>query len=257
MMARRTAAPFNLADRVSLVTGAGRGIGRATARVLAGAGSDLVLVGRGEATLREVEEEVHAAGRTALVVVEDVVELDAPARAVRAALDHFGRLDILVNNAGIHNAGSIEAVDDSTWEAVLAVNLGAAYRLCREVFGPMRERGWGRVINIASITAQTGGVSGSVAYSAAKGGMLALTRTLARDGAPHGITVNAVAPGQIDTGMSRAMDPEALRRVEASIPLGRLGTPEDVAYAVLFLASNEAGHITGTTLDVNGGLLKR
>ena len=249
--------PFNLTNRVSMVTGASRGIGRATACVLAGAGSDLVLIGRDEAALREVDEAVRAAGRTALVVVADVADNDAPARAVRAALEHFGRLDILVNNAGIHSAATIEAVDDSTWEAVLAVNLSSAYRFCRESFGPMRERGCGRIINIASITAQTGGVSGSVAYSAAKGGMLALTRTLARDGAKYGITANAVAPGQIDTGMSRAMDPEALRRVEAAIPLGRLGTPEEIAYAVLFLASDEAGYITGTTLDVNGGILKR
>lgn len=256
-MAQEPARPFNLTNRVSMVTGAGRGIGRATARVLAGAGSDLVLVGRGEAALREADEEVRAIGRIALVVVADVGDPDVAARSVRAALERFGRLDILVNNAGIHSAGHIEVIDDSTWETVLAVNLDSAYRFCRAAFGPMRERGWGRMINIASITAQTGGVSGSVAYSAAKGGMLALTRTLARDGAPHRITVNAVSPGQIDTGMSRAMDPEALRRVEAAIPLGRLGTPEEVAYAVLFLASEEAGFITGTTLDVNGGMLKR
>jgi 3-oxoacyl-[acyl-carrier protein] reductase len=249
--------PFDLTDRVSLVTGASRGIGQAAARILAEAGSDLILVGRDEPALNLVGNEVHSAGRTALIIVADVAERDTPAHAVQAAISRFGRLDILVNNAGILNASPIEGVDDETWDAVMAVNLTAAYRLCREAFAPMRERRWGRVINIASITAQTGGVSGSVAYSAAKGGMLALTRTLARDGAPYGITANAVAPGQIDTGMSRAMDPEALHRVEAAIPLGRLGMPEDIAYAVLFLASNEAGFITGTTLDVNGGMLKR
>jgi 3-oxoacyl-[acyl-carrier protein] reductase len=249
--------PFDLTDRVSLVTGASRGIGRAVARILAEAGSDLVLVGRDEPALNLVGDEVQAAGRTAIVVVADIAARETPVRAVQAALERFGRLDVLVNNAGILNASPIEGVDDQTWDEVMAVNLTAAYRLCREAFAPMRERRWGRVINIASITAQTGGVSGSVAYSAAKGGMLALTRTLARDGAPYGITANAVAPGQIDTGMSRAMDVEALRRVEAAIPLGRLGTPEDIAYAVLFLASNEAGFITGATLDVNGGMLKR
>jgi 3-oxoacyl-[acyl-carrier protein] reductase len=240
-----------------MVTGASRGIGRATAQVLAAAGSDVVLIGRDQAALNIVGEEVQALGRTAVVVAVDVAERDAAVRAVRVALERFGRLDILVNNAGIHNVGPIEGIDDEAWEAMIAVNLTAAFRLCREAFGPMRNHGWGRVINIASITAQTGGVSGSVAYSAAKGGMLAMTRTLARDGAPHGITANAIAPGQIDTGMTRAMDPEALRRVEAAIPLGRLGTAEDIAYAALFLASNEAGFITGATLDVNGGLLKR
>ena len=249
--------PFDLTNRVTIVTGASRGIGRATARILADAGSNLVLIGRDEAALRDVSYEVHTAGRAAVVVAADVAERETPTRAVHAALERFGRLDILVNNAGIHSAGPIEGVDDGTWEAVIAVNLTSAYRLCREVFGPMRERGWGRVINVASITAQTGGVSGSVAYSAAKGGMLALTRTLARDGAPYGITANAIAPGQIDTGMSRAMDAEALRRVEAAIPLGRLGAPDDIAYAALFLASEEAGFITGMTLDVNGGMSKR
>jgi 3-oxoacyl-[acyl-carrier protein] reductase len=249
--------PFDLTDRVSLVTGASRGIGRATAHVLAEAGSDLVLVGRDEAALHLVGDEIQAAGRVAVIVAADVAERDTPPRVVQVALERFGRLDILVNNAGVHGASPIEGVDDETWETVTAVNLTAAFRLCREAFAPMRERRWGRVINVASITAQTGGVSGSVAYSAAKGGMLALTRTLARDGAPYGITANAVAPGQIDTGMSRAMDAEALRRVEAAIPLGRLGTPEEIAYAVLFLASGEAGFITGATLDVNGGMLKR
>jgi 3-oxoacyl-[acyl-carrier protein] reductase len=121
----------------------------------------------------------------------------------------------------------------------------------------MCERRWGRIVNIASISAQTGGVSASVAYSAAKGGLLALTRTLARDLAPYGVTVNAVAPGQIDTGMSAVMAPADLRAVVGLIPLGRLGRPAEIAWAVRFLASEEAGYITGATLDVNGGILKR
>ncbi|HVA91188.1 MAG TPA: SDR family NAD(P)-dependent oxidoreductase [Chloroflexota bacterium] len=249
--------PFDLSDRVSLVTGASRGTGAAAARILADAGSDLVLLGRDEAALNTVAEVVKSLGRVALIIVDDIARPDASGKAVRAALERYGRLDIVVNNAGINHTGSIEQVDDPAWHGVISTNLTAAYRLCREGFGPMRERGWGRVINIASITAQTGGVSGSVAYSAAKGGLLAMTRTLARDGAPHGITANAVAPGQIDTGMGRALGAEALRRVETAIPLGRLGTPEEVAYAILFLASEEASYITGATLDVNGGLLKR
>jgi len=249
--------PFDLTGRVSLVTGASRGIGAATARVLAAAGSDLVLLGRDEAALGAVSDAVHGLGRSALTFAADIAQPDAPGKAVQAALDRFGRLDILVNNAGVNHAGSIEQVDEDTWQGILATNLSAAYRVCRAAVGPMRERGWGRMINIASITAQTGGVSGSVAYSAAKGGLLAMTRTLARDGAPHGITANAVAPGQIDTGMGRAIGTEARQRLEATIPLGRLGTPDEVAYAILFLASEEASYITGTTLDVNGGLLKR
>jgi 3-oxoacyl-[acyl-carrier protein] reductase len=249
--------PFDFSGRVSLVTGASRGIGAATAKVLAAAGSDLVLLGRDQAALGVVSDVVRGLGRSALTIVADIAQPDAPSETVRAALAHFGRLDILVNNAGVNHAGSIEQVDEDAWQGILATNLSAAYRLCREGFGPMRERGWGRIINIASISAQTGGVSGSLAYSAAKGGLLAMTRTLARDGAPYGITANGVAPGQIDTGMGRAIGAEALRRLEATIPLGRLGAPEEVAYAILFLASEEASYITGATLDVNGGLLKR
>jgi 3-oxoacyl-[acyl-carrier protein] reductase len=249
--------PFRLDDRVALVTGASRGIGKATAFALAAAGCHVVLVGRDAAALQAVQERVIGAGRQALCSVSDIAQPAESARLICLALERFGRLDILVNNAAINSTGSIDVIDEQTWQSTIATNLSAAYRLCRAALEPMRERHWGRVINIASITAQTGGVSGSVAYSASKGGLLALTRTLARDVAPHAITVNAVAPGQIDTGMGRAIGPDAVRRLEAAIPLGRLGTPEDVAYAVLFLASEEAGYITGTTLDVNGGLLKR
>jgi NAD(P)-dependent dehydrogenase (short-subunit alcohol dehydrogenase family) len=249
--------PFLLNGRVALVTGAGRGIGRATARIMAEAGCDVVLVGRDATALTDAAGEVAAAGRAALVAPGDVRAGALPARVIADTLARFGRLDILVNNAGALSAGPIEEIEDDIWQEMLATNLSAAYRFCRAAFGPMRLQGWGRMINIASITAQTGGVSGSVAYSAAKGGLLALTRTLARDGAAHGITANAVAPGQIDTGMSRTLTPEALRARTAIIPLGRLGTPEEIGYAVLFLASEEAAYITGATLDVNGGILKR
>jgi 3-oxoacyl-[acyl-carrier protein] reductase len=249
--------PFLLNGRVALVTGASRGIGRATALILAVAGCDLVLVGRDAGALDAVAGDVAAAGRSALVAPGDVRADELPARVIADTLARFGRLDVLVNNAGTLSSGSIDGIDEDTWQEMLATNLSAAYRFCRAAFGPMCERRWGRIVNIASITAQTGGVSGSVAYSAAKGGLLALTRTLARDGAAHGITVNAVAPGQIDTGMSRSLAPEALRAIMASIPVGRLGTPEEIGYAVLFLASEEAAFITGATLDVNGGILKR
>jgi 3-oxoacyl-[acyl-carrier protein] reductase len=204
-----------------------------------------------------VAGEVADAGRAAVVAPGDVRASELAARVIADTLARFGRLDILVNNAGALSSGAIEEIEEDTWQEMLATNLSAAYRFCRAAFGPMRQQAWGRMINIASITAQTGGVSGSVAYSAAKGGLLALTRTLARDGAPHGITANAVAPGQIDTGMSRSLAPEALRARTANIPLGRLGTPEEIGYAVLFLASEEAAYVTGATLDVNGGILKR
>jgi NAD(P)-dependent dehydrogenase (short-subunit alcohol dehydrogenase family) len=187
----------------------------------------------------------------------DVSAPDAIPEILGATMQRFGHLDILVNNAAAPSAGHIDAIDEDEWQRTLATNLTAVYRLCRAAFGPMRARNWGRIVNIASITAQTGGVTGSVAYSASKGGLMALTRTLARDGAPFGITANAIAPGQIDTAMGRWRDTKALEALIATIPLGRLGTPEEIGYAVLFLASAEAAYITGITLDVNGGLLKR
>jgi 3-oxoacyl-[acyl-carrier protein] reductase len=169
----------------------------------------------------------------------------------------LGPVDVLVNNAGVLSRGPVWEVDLATWEQGLRTNLTGPYLLCQALAPAMCERRWGRIVNIASITAQTGGVSGSVAYSASKGGLLAFTRTLARDLAPFGVTVNAVAPGQIDTGMSDSLPPEQLRAVVALVPLGRLGSPAEIAATVRFLASEEAGYITGATLDVNGGILKR
>jgi 3-oxoacyl-[acyl-carrier protein] reductase len=249
--------PFELAGRVALVTGATRGIGRATALILASAGCDLALVGRDATALGQVAGEVDVLGRSALTLSRDISLPDAVTEIITATMQRFGHLDILVNNAAAPSAGHIDAIDDDEWQRTLATNLTAVYRFCRAAFEPMRARNWGRIINIASITAQTGGVTGSVAYSASKGGVLALTRTLARDGAPFGITANAIAPGQIDTDMGRWRDSKALEALIATIPMGRLGSPEEIGYAVLFLASNEAAYITGVTLDVNGGLLKR
>jgi NAD(P)-dependent dehydrogenase (short-subunit alcohol dehydrogenase family) len=176
---------------------------------------------------------------------------------VSAAMTELGRLDILVNNAGVSLAGRIEDVKEEDWDRILDVNLKGAY-LCSQAAAPaMQQQRWGRIINIASISGQTGGVSATVAYSASKGGLIAMTKTLARDLAAFGITANAICPGQIMTDMSRNLSGERLEKLLAMIPLRRLGEPEDIAYAALFLASNEGGYITGATLDVNGGILMR
>ncbi len=252
-----TEQPFSLRGRVAFVTGAGRGIGRAVAIELARAGASVALVGRGAAAIEAVAAEIQAHGGQSLAVTADVGEQSEVERAVATCQATLGAVDVLVNNAGDSTRGPIGEIDLAAWEASLRVNLTGAFLCARAVAEGMAARRWGRIVNVSSVTAQTGGVSGSVAYSAAKGGMLAFTRTLARDLAPSGVTVNAITPGQIATRMSDDLPPDSLKAVLALIPLGRLGTPEDIAHAVRFLASEEAGYITGATIDVNGGILKR
>jgi 3-oxoacyl-[acyl-carrier protein] reductase len=248
---------FRLDGRVALVTGASRGIGRAVAVELTRAGAHTALIGRDVQLLDGVASEVHALGGKAVACVADVQDRSQIAASVATCASTLGPVDVLVNNAGVSSRGSLDEVSDEEWSRVLEVNLSSAFHYARAVAGGMCERRWGRIVNIASISAQTGGVSGSVAYSSSKGGLIAFTKTLARDLAPHGVTVNAVAPGQIQTAMGTEVSADELARIVADIPIGRLGTPADVAHAVRFLASDEAGYITGTTLDVNGGILRR
>jgi 3-oxoacyl-[acyl-carrier protein] reductase len=252
-----TEAVFRLDGRVALVTGASRGIGRAIGLELAGAGADVVLVGRSIERLTNVADEVRRAGRVALTCVADIADPAQIQRSVDETFARFQRVDVLVNNAGLGSRGPYDAVSADEWSAVHDVNLYTAFYYVKAVAPGMRQRRWGRIINIASITAQTGGVSGSVAYSSSKGGLIAFSKTLARDLGPFGVTVNAIAPGQIETDMSSVLTADERASITSSIPLGRLGQVEDIAYAVRFLASDEAGYITGATLDVNGGILRR
>ncbi|MCC7164992.1 MAG: 3-oxoacyl-ACP reductase FabG [Anaerolineae bacterium] len=247
---------FSLQARVALITGASRGIGFAVARIFGAAGARLALVARDAARLEQAAEQLRGQGYTVLACACDVsaeTEVNSAVASVRA---QFGRIDILVNNAGILQAGHITDFSAADWERMIAVNLNSAFYLSRAVAPLMIEQKSGRILNISSLTAQTGGVSGSVQYAASKGALLSFTKTLARDLAPHHITVNAIAPGQIETDMG-ALSDEARARIVGMIPLGRLGTPEDIAYAALFLASDAASYITGATIDVNGGILKR
>jgi NAD(P)-dependent dehydrogenase (short-subunit alcohol dehydrogenase family) len=177
-------------------------------------------------------------------------------QVVQNVIAHYGRIDVLVNNAGMLQSGPITNFDAADWEQMLAINLNSAFYFCRVVAPLMMAQRGGRIINVASISAHTGGVAGSVQYAASKGGMISMGKSLARDLAPYNITVNSIAPGQIETEMGN-LSGEARERMLNMIPLHRLGTPQDIAYTALFLASSAASYITGATIDVNGGILKR
>lgn len=246
---------LDLSGQVVLITGASRGIGRAMTEVFGQAGAKVALLARSTGQLEEVAARVRAFTET-LVLPADVADESQVNGAVRQLIEQWGRVDVLINNAGLITLGPVTGVEPADWARVLGANLTGPYLLSRAVAPTMMQQKYGRIINIASITAQTGGVSAGVDYSASKGGLLALTKTLARDLAPHGITVNAIAPGQIDAD-PHLLTPEARERIIGMVPLGRLGQPEEIAYAALFLASPMAAYITGATLDVNGGILKR
>ena len=247
---------LSFSDRVVFVTGASRGIGRAIALVFARAGARVALASRTAEQLQEVADEVCAAGGEALVVPTDVAVAAEVDRAVERVVAEWGRLDVLINNAGLIDFGPLHQIEPAAWDRVIGANLTGAYLCSRAAAAVMECQQGGQIVNITSVSAQTGGVSGGVHYTASKGGLAAMTKTLARDLAPHGITVNAISPGQIDTD-PELLSPEQRQEVTAMIPLGRLGEPEEIAYAALFLASPMAEYITGTTLDVNGGILKR
>jgi 3-oxoacyl-[acyl-carrier protein] reductase len=249
--------PFSLGGKVALVTGANRGIGRSISLVFARAGAKVVLVGRNAEQLEQVAGQIAETGGAARSVLADVSSAADAKRAVVEVESSLGGVDVLVNNAGIGAAGRIEDVAEEDWDRVIDVNLKGMYLWSQAVAPHMEAKRWGRIVSIASISGQTGGVSAAVSYSASKGGMIAMTKTLARDLAPFGITVNAICPGQIMTDMSRNLPPDRIEKLLSMIPLRRLGEPEDIAYAVLFLASEEGGYVTGATLDVNGGILMR
>jgi 3-oxoacyl-[acyl-carrier protein] reductase len=250
---------LDLSGQVALVTGASRGIGRAIAMVLARAGARVALVARTDTQLQDVAAEIEAEGiapGTVRAFPTDVADQAQVAATTQAIVEHWGRLDILVNNAGLIDFGPLEKIEPEGWNQVIAANLTGPYLCSRAVAPIMQQQGSGRIVNITSVSAQTGGVSGGVNYTASKGGLAAMTKTLSRDLAAAGVTVNAISPGQIDADPNLLTD-EQRAHVTGLIPLGRLGEPEEIAYAALFLVSPMAAYITGTTIDVNGGILKR
>jgi 3-oxoacyl-[acyl-carrier protein] reductase len=249
-----------LDNRVALITGATGAIGAATARILAEQGADLVVSDATAAGGAALVAELRAMGRKASFVVIDVTSRDSVEAGVAAAEAELGRIDILVNNAGISTYGGIETLTDATWHKIMAVNLTGVFLCTQAAVAGMKARRYGRIVNIGSLAGKVGGIltpSGqmtSSAYAASKGGVMAMTKTLAKDFGPYNITVNALAPGPIWTPMIETVDPELLKFIVGLMPMGRLGRPEDVGYAVAFLASDEASWITGHWLDVDGGL---
>lgn len=253
------AALLDFSGQVVVITGANRGLGKAMATRFWQAGAKVALLARDQQVLDGCAAELladRAEPGALLSRSTDVGDSDQATQACAQILDKWGRVDVLINNAAIIKAGNYEGIDLAEWDRILNANLTGAYRMVRALAPTMQEQRSGRIINVSSIAAQTGGVSGGVHYSASKGGMLAMTKTLSRDLAPYNITVNSITPGQIDS-REDLLSSEARQRIEAMIPLGRLGHVDDIAYAALFLASPMAAYITGFTLDVNGGLLKR
>ena len=240
-------------NRVAFVTGASRGIGKACALALAEAGARVALAARQRDKLEEVAAEIRSQSGEAYVVELDLASDDSIKNAFATTAREFGRIDILVNNAGITRDGLALRMKKDDWSVVLETNLTGTFRAIQQVLqGMMRER-WGRIVNISSVVGEAGN-AGQANYAASKAGLIGLTKSLAQEMASRQITVNAVAPGFIDTDMTSGLAAEVKAKVLESIPLRRLGRAEDVAAAVRFLASEEAGYITGQVLSVNGGM---
>src|SRR5437879_10755181 len=245
---------MKLEGRVALVTGASQGIGHACALELAREGASIAVAARNQQRLDELVAQIAAAGGKASAFVIDVADEEQVKSGIKSALAQFGKIDILVNNAGITRDQLVMRMKRADWDAVLNTNLTSAYLCIQQVIGSMLKQRWGRIINVTSVFGQMG-QAGQANYAASKAGLIGLTMAMAREVASRNITCNAVAPGLIDTSLTVALGWEFRQTALKTIPLGRVGSPDDVASAVNFLASEEASYITGHVLNVNGGLL--
>jgi len=244
---------FSLKDKVAVVTGASQGIGRDTALALADAGAKVAVAARNEEKLQALVGEIAAAGGMALAVKMDVADAEQVKAGFKQVVEKFGRLDILVNNAAITRDGLAMRMKQDDWEAVLRTNLTGAHLCIQQALPVMMRARAGRIINIASVVAQMGN-AGQANYVAAKAGLIGLTKAIAIEISSRNITVNAVAPGFIETPMTDILADTVKEELKTRIPLGRMGSARDVAAAIVFLASDEAGYITGHVLNVNGGM---
>ena len=244
----------NLTDKVAIVTGASRGIGEAIAKQLSSCGAKIILIARNSDQLVTVKESIILNGGIAESMAGDVSNLNSISEIVTNTIDKWGRIDILVNNAGIARDNIIMRMKEDDWDSVMNINLKGCFNGIKSVARPMIKNKAGRIINITSVIGQIGN-AGQSNYAASKAGIIGLTKSMAKELGSRNITVNAVAPGYITTDMTNELNDEVKEQLKSSIPLGRLGTPNDVANLVCFLASDEAGYITGQTFNVDGGMV--
>jgi 3-oxoacyl-[acyl-carrier protein] reductase len=242
-----------MVNRVAFVTGSSRGIGRATALTLSKAGFDIVVASFELEKNEEVAAEIRAGGGNAVTADLNLTAPDSIKAAFSKVLKELGRVDVLVNNAGITRDGLAMRMKPDDWNLVMQINLNGAFAAIQQVLPAMMKARWGRIINISSVVGQAGS-AGQSNYAASKAGLIGLTKALAQEVASRNITVNAVAPGYIQTDMTAVLPEEVKAKILASVPLQRMGQPEDIANAVKFLASDEAAYITGQILAVNGGM---
>lgn len=243
----------DLTGKIAIVTGAARGLGKATAEVLAGRGAHVIVNDRDLAPASDVAEAITAQGGHATALEFDVADASQVNNGFKRLLDQLSRIDILVNNAGIGDFVSFPEITPEKWDRMLNIHLKGSFNCCQAALPSMKERKYGKIVNVSSVAGKRGDFSGNAHYTAAKAGMIGLTKSLAGYAAPFGINVNAVAPGLVATNLTDEMSPEWKATTIARIPAGRLGLPEEIGRAIAFLASDDASYIFGETLSVNGG----